>query len=143
MQHPACGSMVSMAQIPLGTMNEFRILVTPDVAVDFLGMEEARVLGTPWMIALMEMTCRNAIQPLLEEGYDTVGTHVDVRHLAASPIGASVTFRAEVISVDDRRVNFRVEAFDEKEKIGEGTHERFIIHVGRFASRLQAKLAGH
>jgi predicted thioesterase len=111
-----------MADIPLGTKGEFQVLVTTDVAISFLENEGARVLSTPNMIRFMEMTCRNTVLPLLDEGHDTVGTHVNVAHLGASPIGMSVTFTAEVIRVDGRRVEFRVEARDEKEKIGEGTH---------------------
>ena len=131
-----------MAQVPIGAKGEHKMLVTSEVAIDFLGMENARVLGTPYLIGFLEMTARNAIKPHLEEGYDTVGTHVDVRHLAATPMGMQVRFHAEVISVDDRRVRCQVEAFDEKEKIAEGTHERFIINVARFATRLVAKAAG-
>lgn len=131
-----------MPEIPAGAKLEHKILVTPDVAVDFLGMEDARVLGTPFMIGLMEMTSRNLIKQYLEEGYDTVGTEVNVKHLAASPLGMSVTFHAEILQVNDRRVLCRVEAYDEKEKIGEGTHERFVIHVARFASRLVQKRGG-
>ena len=105
-----------------------------------LGVEEARVLGTPHMIGHMERTARNTVLPYLEPGHDTVGTVVNVAHLAATPLGMSVRFRAEVLSVADRRVTFKVEAFDEVEKIGEGTHERFIVNIGRFAQRVQAKL---
>lgn len=129
-----------MAEIPLGTAHEESLLVTGEVTVDFMGVEDARVLGTPHMIGYMERTARNTVLPYLEPGYDTVGTLVNVVHLAATPIGMSVRFRAEVISVDGRRVNFKVEAFDEAEKIGEGTHERFIVNVSRFAGRAQAKL---
>jgi fluoroacetyl-CoA thioesterase len=128
-----------MANIPVGTKNEEKLLVTSDVAIDFIGNEEARVLSTPNMILNMEKTSRNAVLPLLEPGHDTLGTHVNVYHLAATPIGMMVTFRAEVTSVEDRRINFKVEAFDEKEKVGEGTHQRAIINVGRFATRVQAK----
>jgi predicted thioesterase len=109
--------------------------------VDFLGLEGARVLGTPFLVGLLEMTCRNAIKPLLEDGYDTVGTHVDVRHLAATPLGMQARFEAEVTGVNDRRVTFQVQAFDEREKVAEGTHERFIVNVARFAARLAAKSA--
>lgn len=128
-----------MANIPIGTIHEEKLLVTSEVAIDFLDVEGARVLGTPYMIAYMEMTARNTVKPFLEEGLDTVGTHVNVYHLAATPIGMNVTFRAEILSVEERRVNFKVEAFDEKEKVGEGTHERAVINVAKFASRLQAK----
>jgi len=129
-----------MAIIPSGTRGEQTRLVTTENAINFLGMEGARVLSTPHMIGLMEWTCRETVFPLLEAGYDTVGTHVNVAHLAAAPLGMTVTFTAEVLSATDRRVQFRVEAFDEKEKIGEGTHERAIINVAKFATRLAEKI---
>ena len=128
-----------MAHIPIGTKGEFQLLVTSEVAITFLGTEGARVLSTPHMIGYMERTCRDTVLPLLEAGYDTLGTHVNVSHLAAAPIGMSVTFTAEVIRVEGRRVEFRVEAHDEKEKIGEGTHERAIINIAKFATRLAEK----
>jgi fluoroacetyl-CoA thioesterase len=127
--------------IPIGTKGEERVVVTSELAIDFLGNEQARVLSTPNLIRLMEITARNSIKPLLDAGLDSVGTKVNIAHLAATPIGMSATFRSEVIAVDDRRVTFRVEAFDEKEKIGEGTHERAVIDVARFATRLAAKTA--
>ena len=129
-----------MAEIPVGTVHEEGIVVTGELAVNFMGVEGARVFGTPHMIAYMERTCRNAVMPFLEPGQDTVGTHVDVYHLAATPMGMLVNLRAEVTSVEDRRVNFKVQAFDEKDKIGEGTHQRAIVNVERFAARVQAKL---
>jgi len=128
-----------MAEIPIGTRHEQKLLVDNDVAINFLGMEGARVLATPWMIGWMERTCRDAVLPLLEPGLDTVGTHVDVYHLAATPMGMTVTFTAEVIGVEERRIRFKVEAWDEKEKAGEGTHERAIVNIARFAARMQAK----
>jgi fluoroacetyl-CoA thioesterase len=128
-----------VANIPIGTKGEERLLVTGEVAIDFLGIEGARVLATPHLIGWLERTARDAIFPLLDKGDDTVGAHVNVYHLAATPIGMNVTFRAEVTSVEDRRINFKVEAFDEKEKIAEGTHQRAIVSVARFATRVQAK----
>src|SRR5215467_12729413 len=128
-----------MAEIPVGTKGEKVLLVTTENAINFLGMEGARVLSTPHMIGYMERTCRNLVLPMLEPGHDTVGTHVNVAHLAAAPLGMMVTFKAEVTGVRDRRVEFRVEAFDEKEKIGEGTHERAVINIAKFATRLAAK----
>jgi fluoroacetyl-CoA thioesterase len=128
--------------IPIGTRGEERRRVTPEIAIDFLGLPGARVLGTPFMIMWMEMTCRNSVLPLLGEGYDTVGTEVCIRHLAATPLGMEVTYRSELIAVEDRRLKFKVEAFDEKEKVGEGTHERGIINVAKFAARLEGKLKG-
>ena len=128
-----------MASIPVGAKCEELMLVTSEVAIDFLGLEGARVLSTPHMIGFMERTCRNLVFEHLDPGHDTVGTHVSVSHLAAAPIGASVTFRAEITGVNDRRVAFNVEAATEKEKIGEGTHERTVINVEKFAARLAAK----
>jgi len=131
-----------MPEIPIGTKLELKLLVDNEVAIDFLGMEGARVLATPWMIGWMERTCRNAVLPFLEPGHDTVGTHVDVYHLAATPMGMMVTFKAEVIGLQDRRVRFKVEAWDEKDKAGEGTHERAIVNVARFAAKMQSKFGG-
>ena len=79
------------------------------------------------------------LKPFLGDEYDTVGTDVSVRHLAATPVGMKVTFRAEVTAVEERRVRFKVEAFDEKDKISEGTHERGIINIAKFAARLLQK----
>jgi fluoroacetyl-CoA thioesterase len=129
-----------MANIPVGTSGEQKLLVTSEVAINFLGLDGARVLSSPHMIGFMERTCRDTVLPLLDPGYDTVGTQVTVSHLAAAPMGMAVTFRAEVTGVAERRVTFRVEAWDEKEKIGEGTHERAIINVAKFATRLAEKM---
>ncbi len=131
-----------MKSIPTGTIGIHQILVTPEAAIDFLGDDEARVLATPFLIGYMELTARNAIRPFLEGSEDSVGTVVDVRHLAATPVGMSVQFRAEVISSEGRRVVFRVEARDETELVGEGVHERFVIDVPRFVAKLAAKRAG-
>ena len=130
-----------MAEIPVGAKHEEVILVTGDIAIDFLGMEGTQVLSTPSMILWMEKTSRNLLMKYVEEGYDSVGTEVCIKHLAAAPLGSSVTFRANVLAVNERRVKFHVEAADEKEKIGEGTHERTIINVARFASKMAAKFA--
>jgi fluoroacetyl-CoA thioesterase len=128
-----------VAQIPIGTSHEEKLEVTPEEAINFMGLPNARVLSTPNMILGLERTSRNMLLPLLDPGYDSVGTHVNVYHLAATPLGMTVTFRSEIVSVEDRRVNFKVEAFDQKEKIAEGTHQRFIVHAERFATRVQEK----
>jgi predicted thioesterase len=128
-----------MHNIVIGTKGEKRVPVTAENAISFLGAEGPRVLATPNMIGLMERTCRDTVLPQLEPGYDTVGTHVDVYHLAAAPMGATVHITAEITAVVERRVEFHVEAWDEKEKIGEGTHERAIINVAKFAARMAAK----
>ena len=128
-----------MANLPVGTKGEQKLLVTSEVAISFLGLENARVLSTPHMIGFMERTCRDTVLPLLDPGHDTVGTHVNVAHLAAAPLGMTVTFSCEVTGVTERRIQFRVEARDEKETIGEGTHERAIINVAKFTSKMAQK----
>jgi predicted thioesterase len=85
------------------------------------------------------MTARNSILPHLEPGFDSVGTHVDLRHLAATPLGLQVTFKTRVTAVTGSRVTFRVEAHDEREMVAEGTHERAVVNIARFASRVQDK----
>jgi predicted thioesterase len=128
-----------MHNIKIGATLEHQLLVTADVAISFLEMDEARVLSTPQMIRYMEWTSRNLVLPLLESGYDTVGTKVNISHLAAAPIGSVVTFISRIIAVEERRVSFQVTAKTEEELIGEGTHERAIINVAKFATRLAAK----
>jgi fluoroacetyl-CoA thioesterase len=131
-----------MHNITIGTKREERLLVTSDVAINFLEIAEARVLATPEMIRYMERTSRNLLKPLLEAGYDSLGTHVNVSHLAAAPMGSVVIFTAEITTVHDRRVEFRVTAKNEEEVVGEGTHERAIINVAKFATRMAAKSHG-
>ncbi len=115
------------------------MVVTEAEAIHFMG-SGIRALSTPSMILWLEITARNAVLPLLEPGQDTVGTLVNVAHLAATPLGMKVTCRATLNAIDRRRLTFAVEAYDEKEKIGEGTHERFVIDVQRYAERLSAKM---
>jgi len=128
-----------MHNIQIGSKHEERLLVTSDVAISFLGLDDARVLATPQMIRYMEWTSRNLVLPMLNDGYDTVGTHVNVAHLAAAPIGTSVVFTSEILALEDRRVEFRVSARMEEELIGEGTHQRTIINIAKFAARLAEK----
>jgi fluoroacetyl-CoA thioesterase len=98
------------------------------------------VLATPEMIRLMEGAAVRAVDPLLPEGYSTVGIHVDVKHLAATPQGMRVRVRAELQEVDGRKLTFRVEAFDEVEQVGEGIHQRMIVDLAKFRQRVEAKL---
>lgn len=128
-----------MNPIPLGATHEHSLLVTPEVAIHFLKNPDAQVLSTPHMIAFMEMTSRNLLKSFLPEGWDSVGMIVDVKHLAATPVGMSVRFLSRVTEVDGNRVRFRVDAFDESEQVGTGTHERFVVETTRFAARLIRK----
>ena len=131
-----------MAEIVAGLRREENLLVTNEVAIQFLGVEGAQVLSTPHLIMFLEMTVRNLLKQHVEAGQDSVGSEVQFRHLAATPVGMQVRSLAEVIAVDGRRVRCRIEAFDEREKIGEGIHERVVIDVARFAARVQAKAGG-
>jgi predicted thioesterase len=100
----------------------------------------APVFGTPMLVALCEEASRVSVEPFLGPGQQTVGTRVSLRHTAATPPGMRVTARAELVEVEGRRLRFRVEAFDEEEKIGEAEHDRFIVDGERFQSRIQDKI---
>lgn len=128
--------------VPLGANHEENLQVTEDMAISFLGPGAARVLSTPHLIGFLEMTARNLIKQFVEPGEDSVGTLVNVRHLAATPIGMHIRLRAEIVSVEGRRVLCRVDGWDDREKIGEGMHERFVVDVERFGLRVRAKSAG-
>jgi predicted thioesterase len=101
------------------------------------------VYATPSMVALMEGAAVNAVDKLLPEGWSTVGTELDVKHLAATPVGLEVRARAELLEIDRRRLCFRVEAFDGAGKIGEGRHDRFIIENVRFLKKTLEKKSPH
>jgi len=124
-----------------GLTGEYPVQVVPENTAQHLGSGSVSVFATPELVRSMERASVRAVDPLLPEGYRTVGTHVDVRHLAATPVGMTIRARAELIEVDGRRLTFRVEAFDDVEKIGEGTHERMIIDVAKFGQRVSGKQA--
>ena len=98
------------------------------------------VLATPRMIALMEESAYKCIDKYLEEGQSSVGTYLDVKHLAATPVGMEVYAESEVTEVDGRRIVFSVKAYDEKGLIGEGKHERFIVFSEKFVAKTYQKL---
>jgi fluoroacetyl-CoA thioesterase len=124
-----------MADYQIGAKREEIVEVGNDSAIRFLGADGARVLSTPQMILFMERSCRNLILSMLDAGHDSVGTHVDVWHRAAAPIGARVTISSELIAVNGRRAEFRVEARVGEKIIGEGAHQRTVIEVARFARK--------
>ncbi len=127
-------------QLEPGLTNELNMTVAEDdTARASGGGTLPLVLSTPRMISYMERTAHQALLPYLAEGQTSVGTVVNIRHLGATPVGMQVRFRAELLEVDRRRLRFKVEAWDELEKVGEGEHERFIIDQGRFDERLAQK----
>jgi fluoroacetyl-CoA thioesterase len=107
-----------------------------------IGSGKVRVLATPVMINLIEAAALAAVEHLLPAGYQSLGTHLDVHHIAATPVGMRVRATAIVESFSDRTVLFRVEANDERDRIGHGTHERVIVNVAKFDQRVQRKLRG-
>lgn len=116
-------------------------VVTQERTAKAMGSGELAVYATPAMFALMEETAYKSVSSELDEGSGSVGTLMNVKHIAASPVGMKITCKTELIEVDGRRLVFRVEAFDEKGLIGEGTHERFIIVNDKFQKKADAKLA--
>lgn len=126
--------------IKIGASKERTIKVSSNQTTSFL-WEGENVLSTPSMIAEMEETCRLLLkeQVIPDPEWDSVGTVVKIEHLAATPVGAEVFFKAEVVSAEGRRITFKTEAHDKIEKIGEGMHERFIINVPRFRAKFNEK----
>jgi predicted thioesterase len=124
-----------------GQTFEKTITVGEHQAARHLLAEGLGVFSTPELIRFIEMCALEGVRPSLEEGRDTVGTWVDVRHLAPTPVGMQVTARTTVIQADGRRLRFRVEVHDELEKIAEGMHERFIVDRDKQRTRVEQKLA--
>lgn len=128
-----------MEEIVPGLVGQSEIVVREENTALHLGSGNVAVLATPEMIRLMEKAAVAAVDHLLPDGYRTVGVEVNVRHLAATPVGMRVHIQAELVAVEGRKLTFHVEAFDEVEKIGEGEHRRVIIDVGKFKERVKAK----
>jgi len=129
-----------MQSIPVGAQGSFSLVVTPDLLANrFKDATLPPILATPVMIMIMENAALNAVKPFLDAGESALGTRVDVRHLAATPAGRRVTGEAEVTRVDGRRIEFRIQATDETEEIGVGTHERMVIDLAKFSERMKAK----
>jgi len=125
-----------------GLQGTAEIVVGTRDTAPHVGSGKIGVLATPIMVNLMEAAALQAVERLLPPGHQTVGTHLDVRHFAATPVGLRVLARAELTRIDGRTLTFSIIAEDDRERIGEGTHERLIINVERFDQRMQKKLAG-
>ena len=129
-----------MRPIPVGAKGTYKLRVTPaHLAKQFKDISLPQVFATPMMVTAMENAALNAVRDYLDTGESAVGTAVNVRHLAATPVGHLVTAVAEVTKVDGRRIEFNVSARDEIEEIGNGTHERMVVDMGRLDQRLAAK----
>ena len=123
-----------------GIRGEQMIIVTEQQTAKYLGSGELAVFATPCMIALMENTAYKSVQPFLDPGQGTVGTLLNVKHLAATPVGMEVRCETRLIEIDRKRLVFEVEAFDACGLIGEGTHERFVIDNQKFMQKANGKL---
>ena len=128
-----------MDMIETGIKGRQELTVTEAVSAKHIGSGTVLVLSTPMMIALIEKTCRLSVKPYLEEGQETVGTHVNVSHVAATPVGMTVVCETELIEVDRRKLVFKVAVYDTDGLVGEGTHERFIIDEAKFQAKANAK----
>ena len=130
-----------MKSVPkIGTVGELQFVVEQKHCIDFAADGMPAVLSTPNLIAIIERTARGALTPFLDSDERTVGTEIELRHLAPTPSGARVTVLTRVIHTEGRLVTFQVEAHDENELIARGVHTRAVIRTGSFARRVQTKL---
>ncbi len=128
-------------QLKVGMTFEKTITVTEDLTPRHLAGQGIRVLATPELVRLMEQAAQEGVGKLLPSSQNTVGMRVEVRHLAATPIGMRVTARCTLTEIDRRRLVFTAEMHDELDKVGEGTHERFIVDADKQQERIREKLA--
>lgn len=131
------------ANIPMGATSTKSVTVTREMTVANFHAHMPEVYGTPMMIYLMEVAAADAIQPCLPEGWVSVGVGVNIQHLAATPMGFTVTAKATVVSVSDESVTFSVEAHDGIDLIGTGTHIRAPVELERFKKRVKVKAQKH
>jgi fluoroacetyl-CoA thioesterase len=126
--------------IRAGLSGEAGLVVSEEHTAPRIGSGKVHVLATPVMINLIEAAALAAVEHLLPPGHQSLGTVLNVRHIAATPVGMRVTASAHVLETEGRTIRFRVEARDEKELIGDGTHERVVVNVAKFDQRVQKKL---
>jgi fluoroacetyl-CoA thioesterase len=132
-----------MKSLPrVGTLREERFVVETRHAIDFAEGGMPAVLCTPWLIWFLEHAARAAILPLLESGESTVGTEIQVCHLAPTPVGQMVRCQARVLFAERNEVSFHLEAHDERERIARGSHRLRVIRIDRFAQRVRQKNKG-
>jgi fluoroacetyl-CoA thioesterase len=131
-----------LARISAGLRGTAELVVAPEHTAPFVGSGRIAVLATPVMINVIEAAALAAVEHLLPDGHQSLGIHLDVSHIAATPVGLRVTASAEVVRVEGRTITFQVDARDEIEPIGGGTHQRVVVSVARFDERVQRKLRG-
>jgi fluoroacetyl-CoA thioesterase len=131
---------MDLSLLRTGLKGSAEIVVGEEHTAPFVGSGRVRVLATPVMINLMEAAALDAVERLLPAGHQSLGIRLDVRHYAATPVGMRVQVTAELVKVDGRTLDFRVEARDEKDAIGDGLHQRVVVNVARFDQRVQRKI---
>jgi fluoroacetyl-CoA thioesterase len=134
--------MVDLSPQRTGLTGSAELVVGEEHTAPFVGSGRVRVLATPVMINLMEAAALDSVEKLLPAGHQSLGIHLDVGHYAATPVGMRVRATAELVKVDGRTLDFRVEARDEKDMIGDGLHQRVVVNVERFDQRVQKKITG-
>jgi predicted thioesterase len=127
-------------KIASGMFIEKNIQTTPEMAASRFHQSSPRVLSTPSLIAFMQTTCADMMAPFLESNEMAVSTKIEMNHLASTPIGMPITIRAEIIKIQDKRINFKVEAFDDMEKIASAHNDMYIIDEERFERGIKRKL---
>ena len=132
---------MELAKLTPGLEGHAELVVGEEHTAPRIGSSRVRVLATPVMINLMEAAALDACENLIPAGHQSLGTRLDVRHIAATPVGMRVRATARLVSVDGRKLEFHVEARDEKDPIGDGSHQRLVVNVARFDQRVQAKLS--
>ena len=132
--------MTDLSRLTPGLVGHAEIVVGEQHTAPKIGSGRVRVLATPVMINLMEAAALDAVENLIPDGNQSLATHLDVRHIAATLVGMRVRATARLVAVDGRKLEFQVEAHDEKDLIGDGAHSRLIVNVARFDQRVQAKL---
>jgi fluoroacetyl-CoA thioesterase len=128
-----------MTELIPGLSAEISITVTESDTAAKLGSGLVPVYATPALVAAMEAAAVKALDGRLPAHQTTVGTHIDVRHLAATPVGMTVHARAELTAIEGRKLSFQIEAWDDVEKVGKAQHERFVIDTEKFIARVKAK----
>jgi predicted thioesterase len=134
--------MLELSAIRPGLIGTADLVVGPEHTAPRIGSGRIAVLATPVMINVIEAAALAAVEHLLPAGHQSLGIHLDVRHFAATPVGLRVTATAEVTGIEGRTITFRVEARDDREVIGDGTHQRVVVNVARFDERAQRKVRG-
>lgn len=134
--------MTDFSRIKPGLTGTAELVVGEQHTAPRVGSGRVHVLATPVMINLIEAAALQAAEHLLPDGYQSLGTRLDVKHYAATPVGMKIRATAEVVKVEGRSIFFTVRAEDEKEPIGDGSHERVVVNVDRFDKRVQRKLKG-